>query len=171
VKPEPHVMGERILLSNSGLIPIEEIETTLEITLQRTGLDDRSLNLRWIRQEVLNSKEETTITLYEKLDEFFLQNGFIKKYEIETPSGETDPETGDYIMITSPIYHLERTFSAMVNLEVKSKIEGHSVTVKKKFVFHYEYMPEVFEIPPPSSLEFEDDYRIDVTEHMGEWQD
>jgi hypothetical protein len=170
VKPEGRVMGERILLSNSGLVPIEEIEAILEIILQRKDEPDKSLKLKWVRQEILNSKEETTITLYEKLDEFLLGNGFIRKHDAETPSGDLDPETGEIIWITNPVYSLVKVFLAIVNVEVKCKIEGHSVTIKKKFMLDYYYKPEVFEAPPPGWLEYEDDYEISASEHMGEWK-
>jgi len=170
IKPEAHAVSETIVLSNSGLVPIEEIEAVLEITFQRKNEENKSLGLKWVRHQVLNSKEETTIPLYEKLREFLLENDFIKKYDVEVPSGEVDPVTDEVILIETSTYGLVRPFLAIVNLEVKSKIEGHSKTVKKKFEFEYDYVPEVFQIPPPPELEYEDDYGIRISEHMGEWE-
>jgi hypothetical protein len=170
IKPEAHAVSETMVLSNSGLIPIEEIEAVLEMTFQRKDEESKSLGLKWVRRQVLNSKEETTIRLHEKLREFLLENNFIRKHDIEIPSGEVDPLTDEAIWIETSVYSLVRPFLAIVNLEVKSKIEGHSKTVKKKFEFGYDYVPEIFQTPPPPELEYENDYVIRTSEHMGEWQ-
>lgn len=170
IKPEAHAVSEKIVLLDSGLVPIEEIEAVLEMTFQRKNEENKSLRLKWVRHQVLNSKEEATIPLHEKLREFLLENDFIKKHDVEIPSGEVDPVTDEVIMIETPVYGLVRPFLAIVNLEVKSKIEGHSKTIKKRFEFKYDYVPEVFEIPPSPELEYEDDYRISISEHMGEWE-
>jgi len=170
IKPKVHGVSEKIILSNSGLVPIEEIEAVLELTLQRKDEENKSLKLKWIRYQVLNSKEEATIPLYEKLRKFLLEKDFIKEHVVETPSGEVDPSTDEPIWVKTSVYGLVKPFLAIVSLEIKSKIEGHSKTVKKKFQFHYDYVPEIFEIPPPLSLEYEDDYRIHISEHMGEWE-
>lgn len=170
IKPEAHAVSETIILSNSGLIPIEEIEAVLEMTFQRKDEENKSLRLKWVRRQVLNSKEETTMQLHEKLRGFLLENNFIKEHDVETPSGEVDPLTDEVIWIETSVYSLVRAFLAIVNVEVKSKIEGHSKIVKKKFEFEYDYVPEVFEIPPPPELEYENDYVIQTSEHMGEWE-
>ena len=170
IKPEAHAISEKIVLLNSGLVPLEEIEAVLEMTFQRKDDEKKSLSLKWVRHQVLNSKEEATIPLHEKLRKFLLENDFIKKHDVEIPSGEVDPSTDEFILIETQVYSLVKAFSAVVSLEVKSKMEGHSKTIKKKFEFEYDYVPEIFEMPPPPEFEYEDDYRISISEHMGEWE-
>jgi hypothetical protein len=170
IRPKAQGVSEVIVLSNNGIIPVEEIHAILEITLQRKGEPEESLRLEWMRKQVLNSKEEAVLPLYEKLREFLVTNKFIRTHEVTIPSGEIDDITGDYFDITMPVSNLAKRFDATLNLEVKVKIEGQTKTIKKRFKLEYDYRTEVFSMPPPPELEYEDDYLIRISEHMGEWK-
>jgi hypothetical protein len=170
IRPKARGVSEVIVLSNNGIVPVEEIHAILEITLHRKDEPEKSLRLEWVRKQVLNSKEEAVLPLYEKLREYLIMNKFIRTHEVTIPSGEIDDITEDYIYVTTSVSNLAKRFDATLDLEVKAKIEGQTKTIKKKFKLEYDYRPEVFLMPPPPELEYEDDYIIRISEHMGEWK-
>lgn len=154
--------SEIIRLTNTGLIPIDELEAEIDITVSRKKQQDLSFHLEWQRKTILSSKEVAVIPLYEKLTDFLIDKKLITIREEAFPG--TDPETGEDITDTLPVPDLVKPFSAILAIEVKSKIQRQLKTTKKKFrlnyIFRYEPLPY-----------YEPDYEITIHEHVGEWKE
>jgi len=162
---EPEIKSEQleiIKLTNTGLIPIDELEAKIDINISRKNQQSISFQLEWQRKTILSSKEVAVIPLYEKLGDFLEEKKLIKMSEEEFPS--SDPETEEDIMDTISVPNLVKPFSAILGIEVKSKIQSQVKTTKKKFKLNYTLRFE----PLPF---YEPDYEITIHEHMGEWKD
>jgi len=162
---DPEIKSDQsaiIKLTNTGLIPIDELEAKIDMTFSRKKQQDISFHLEWQRKTILSSKEVAAIPLHEKLGDFLEAKKLITMREEEFPS--EDPETGEDITDTFPVPELVKPFSAILTIEVKSKIQGQIKTTKKKFRLNYTFRFE----PLPF---YEPDYEITIYEHMGEWKE
>jgi hypothetical protein len=154
--------NEVIVLTNNGLIPIEELEAKIDMTISRKKQPDTTqFHLEWERKTILSPKEVAILPLYEKLNDFFEEKKLMTTEEFEFPS--EDPETGEGITDSLSVARLVKPFSVMLQIEVKSSLQGQTKTTKKKFKLNYNF---IFEPIP----DYEPDYRITVYEHMGEWK-
>jgi hypothetical protein len=160
---------EIIKLSNTGIAPIDEIEAKIDITISHKNSPDIPLHLEWECKTVLNPKENVVIFLYEKFDLVLEQNKLVATRTVEIPTGETDPISGEEIFIEDKVKDLKKVFSATINIEVKSKIYDSTKTIKKKFRLDYNYKPEVYG-EQPEILEYEDNFKIQISELAGEWK-
>jgi len=171
VKPKTQYhKKEIIVLSNVGTVPIDEIETSLDILISRKNSSDIQLKLEWERRTILNSGEEAVISLHEKLDPVLEENGLINAREVEVPSGQKD-DLGEYIMVEDLVRDLSKPFSAIIDIDTKSKIYDSERTIKKKFRFDYDWKPEIYESGAPPDFQFEENFTIQMTELMGKWKD
>lgn len=162
IKPETQ-SGQNtvIILTNNGLIPIDELEAKIDITISRKKQQDMRLHLEWERKTILSSKEVAVIPLYEKLGDFLEDKKLVTIREEKFPSA--DPVTEEDVMDTLSVPDLVKPFSSILEIEVKSRIQGQIRATKKKFRLNYNYRFE--------SLPFyEPDYGITIHEHMGEWK-
>jgi hypothetical protein len=163
IKPETQSgQNEVIILTNNGLIPIDELEAKMDVTISRKKPQDTRFHLEWERKTLLSSKEVAVIPLYEKLGDFLEDKKLVRIREEEFPS--SDPETEEDIIDTLSVPDLVKPFSAILEIEVKSRIQGQTRTTKKKFRLNYSYRFE----PLPF---YEPDYEITIHEHMGEWKE
>ena len=154
-------MNEVIMVTNKGLIPIEEVRANIDITVERRNEANLSLRLKWARKTLLSSKEAATIPLHEKISDFLRQNKLVRLRKLATIPIE-DPETGNEVEDTLYVASLIKQFSMMLDIEIESKTQGQTNTVRKKYRLTYGWR-----FPPFS--EYEDDYTILINEHMGEW--
>lgn len=154
--------SEIIKLTNTGLIPIDELEAKIDTIVSRKNQQDISFHLEWQRKTILSSKEVAVIPLYEKLGDFLEDKKLLTIREEQFPG--TDPETGEDVMDTLSVPDLVKPFSAILEIEVKSKIQGQIKTTKKRFKLHYTFRLE----PLPF---YEPDYEITIHEQMGEWKE
>lgn len=161
--------NEIIVLSNTGIAPIDEIEAKLDITVSHKNSPDIPLHLEWERKTVLNPKEDAVIPLYEKLDQVLEENKLIRTRTVEFPTRERDIISGEYILARDMVKDLYKSFSATVDIEVKSKIYDSTKTIKKRFRFDYNWKPEVGRTPP-DEFEYVEDFTIQITELMGKWK-
>lgn len=162
IKPEIQAgPNEVIMLSNNGQIPIDELEAKIDMIISIKKQQDIPLHLEWQRKTILSPKEVAVLPLFEKLNNFFEEKKLMTTEEFEFPS--EDPETGEDVMDTLSAPRLVKPFSAMLEVEVKSKLQGQAKTTKKKFRLNYNF---IFASIP----DYEPDYEITVYEHMGEWK-
>jgi len=153
--------NEVITLTNNGLIPIDELEAEIDMTISIKKQPDLPFHLEWQRKTILSPKEVAILPLYEKLNSFFEEKKLMTTEEFEFPS--EDPETGEDVTDTLSVARLVKPFSVMLQIEVKSNLQGQTKTTKKKFRLNYNFLFE----PIP---DYEPDYQITVYEHMGEWK-
>jgi len=153
--------NEVIMLTNNGLIPIDELEAKIDMTISIKKQPDIPFHLEWQRKTILSSKEVAILPLYEKLNNFFEEKKLMTTEEFEFPS--EDPETGEEVTDTLSVARLVKPFSVMLQIEVKSNLQGQTKTTKKKFRLNYNF---IFKPIP----DYEPDYEITVYEHMGEWK-
>jgi hypothetical protein len=153
--------NEVIMLTNNGLISIDELEVKIDITISVKKQPDIPFHLGWQRRTILSSKEVAILPLYEKLDNLFEEKKLRATEEFEFPS--EDPETGEEVTDTLSVARLVKPFSMMLQMEVKSHLQGQTRTTKKKFRLSYNF---IFEPIP----DYEPDYRITVDECVGEWK-
>jgi len=162
IKPEIQAgPNEVIMLTNNGQIPIDELEAKIDMTISIKKQPDIPLHLEWQRKTILSPKEVAILPLYEKLSNFFEGKKLMTTEEFEFPS--EDPETGEDVMDTLSAPRLVKPFSAMLEVEVKSKLQGQTKTTKKKFRLNYNFIFAPIQ-------DYEPDYEITVYEHMGEWK-
>lgn len=170
VKPKTQYHKKEILaLTNNGIIPIDEIQAKLDITISHKDSPDIPLHLEWECKTVLNSKEDAVIPVYEKLDQILEENKLITTRTVLFPTEERDVLTGEYVFGEDIVRDLHKSFSVTVNIEVKSKIYDSTRTIKKRFRFDYDWKPEFYAMPP-EQFEYEENFAIQITELMGKWK-
>lgn len=170
VKPKTqHHEKETIVLSNTGIAPIDEIEAKLDITISHKNSKDIPLHLEWECESVLNPKEDAVIPLYQKLDPVLEENKLIITRTVEFSTEEIDIISGEYILAKDIVRDLHKSFSATVNIEVKSQIYDSIKTIKKRFRFDYDWKPEVGRMPP-DQFEYKENFTIQIAELMGKWK-
>ena len=155
--------NEIIVVTNKGTVPIEEIMANLDLTVSRRNEADLSLHLKWGRKTLLSPKETTTIPLHEKLWNYMTKNNLAKLSEGPTFTVE-DPETGEDVEDTLYTADLIKTFSILLDIQIASKVQGETNSVRKKYQLNYSWRNEPFS-------DYEDNYYVTIFEHMGEWTD
>lgn len=153
--------SELIELTNSGVIPIDELEAKIEMSISTKKQSKVLPQLEWQRKTILDPKEVAVIPLHEKLEDFFEQNKMATRKKFEFPV--KDSETGEEVTDALSVARLIKPFSLMLEIEVKSNSQKQTKTTKKKFRLTYSFIHE----PIP---DYEPDYKIAVIEPMGEWK-
>jgi len=153
--------NEVIMFTNNGLIPIDELEARIDMTISVREQPDIPFHLEWQVKTNLSSKEFATMPLYEKLDNFFKEKKLMTTEEFEFPI--EDPKSGEEVTNKLSVAHLVKPFSMMLQIEVKSILQGQKKTTKRKFRLGYNFISE----PSP---DYEPNYRIIVLEYVGEWK-
>lgn len=167
VKPKTQP-NEVIVLTNSGINPIDEIEAKFDIVISHKDSPDMPLHLEWECETVLNPKENAVIFLYQKLDGVLEENKLVTSRTVATPTGDIDPFSGEYIYDEYVVRDLHKPFSITVNIEVKSKIYDSTKTIKKRFRFDYDWHPEFGVMP--EQFQYEENFTIHISELMGKWK-
>ena len=163
---KPQIQGETneiIILANKGTVPIEEVKANLDLTVNRRNEADLSLHLKWERKTLLGPNETTTIPLHEKLWDYLTKNNLARLNEGPTLTVE-DPETGEDVEDTIYTADLLKPFSIMLDIQIASKVQDETSSVRKKYQLIYSWRNE------PLS-DYEDNYHVAIFEHMGEWTD
>lgn len=161
---KPQIQGETnevIILTNKGTVPIEEMKANLDLTVERRNEADLSLHLEWERKTLLSPKETTTIPLHEKLWDYLTKNNLTKLSEGPTFTVE-DPETGEDVEDTIYTADLIKPFSIMLDIQIASKVQDQTNSIRKKYRLIYSWCDEPFP-------DYEDNYYVTIFEHMGEW--
>lgn len=161
---KPQIQGdtnEIIIVVNKGTLPIDEIKANLDLTIKRRNEADLSLQLKWERKTLLSPNETSTIPLHEKLWDYLTKNNLTKLYEGPTFSVE-NPETGEEVEDTIYTANLVKPFSILLDIQIESKVQDETNSVRKKYQLIYSWRNE------PLS-DYEDDYHVTIFEHMGEW--
>lgn len=152
---------ELLLINNRGLIPIKELIVKIDLTIEKTNESIVSGVLKWQRKHQFNPKETSTVQLHEKLKGLFEKNKLIRTVEGMTVP-YNDPDTGEEMEYTAHPACLKKPFTLMLNLQIEANIEDEIKIVVRKYRLDYSWLDDFQE-------GYDDDYRIAVSDHTGEW--
>lgn len=161
---------QTIEITNSGVVPIDETQVKIGLIVSRKSVPDISLNIEWESKEVLNSREKAIIPLYEKLDPLLDRNKLVTERSVSMPTGEVDEQTGEYTDYTETVRDLHKLFTVEINLAIKTKSYDVTRNINKKFRLSYDWLPEVYSIPP-QDFQYEDNFSVQVTDVRGKWNE